>query len=204
MDNQHRPVDVIEILQGASLLVPEAQAGADDLTVSDVWEHLSDDAWDVAVALLEELGGAPPLPPSFWQELATAAGQLHLPRSAAWCRWRADEAVHGIVRADLTLAPEGESRRRTPLPGAGVLRPMWRIGHRTPQGEPVLDIAALWVESVPFLEPGGRATVRLAPLVPPRWRHLRPGQVITLHEDNSTAGTAVVLDVRPPQEPAAT
>ncbi|MFD4550527.1 hypothetical protein ACFWOX_37970 [Streptomyces sp. NPDC058467] len=40
--------------------------------------------------------------------------------------------------------------------------------------------------------------MRLVPLDPARWRHLEPGRRITTHEDRSLAGTAVVLEVRPP------
>ncbi|MDI3405171.1 hypothetical protein [Streptomyces cavernicola] len=203
MNAQGEPVDVVELLQAASLLVPEARAGAGDLTVSDVWEYLRDDAWEVAVGMLEELADAPPLAADRWRELALAAEQLCLPRSAAWCRWRGGEARHGVVRAELTLAPAAESRRRTSLPGAGVLRPMWGIGNRAPDGGPAFDVAALWVEHLPHLEPGGTATVRLAPLVPSHWRRLRPGQVITLHEDRTAGGTAVVLDVRDLRDPPA-
>ncbi|WBO61916.1 hypothetical protein [Streptomyces camelliae] len=189
--------DVAELLEAASLLVPEEIATEDDVTVHDVWEYLVRDEWDVALGLLEELGGVRPQPPAFWETLAGVAEQLRLERSAAWCRWRCSETRNGVIRADLTLRPGAEGRRRTPLSGAGLLRPMWDIGHRTPTGEPALAIARLWVEYPHSLEPGGQATVRLAPLDPARWRHLRPGQVIALHEDRSVADTAVVREVRP-------
>ncbi|WP_344633879.1 hypothetical protein [Streptomyces glaucosporus] len=195
-------MDVPRLLEAASLLVPEEAATENDLTVNDVWEHLAHDEWEVALQLLEELGDAQPLPLGFWQDLARAAEQMRLDRSAAWCHWRCYETRHGIIRADLALGPADEARRRSPLPGAGVLRPMWNIGNRAPDGGPGLDIAALWVEFAPCLEPGGRAAVRLAPLEPSRWRHLRPGHVITMHEDRTVAGTAVVLDVRRPPAPA--
>jgi hypothetical protein len=81
---------------------------------------------------------------------------------------------------------------------------MWDIGGKTPPGERDLSIAALWVEFTPFMEPGGQATVRLAPLSPSKWQQLRPGQVITMHEDRTVAGTAVVLEVRGPSVPPAT
>lgn len=113
-----------------------------------------------------------------------------------WCHWRCYERRHGIIRADLTLRPAAEARRKTPVSGAGVLRPMWNIGNPTPTGEPALDIARLQVERTLFLEPGGRAPVRLAPLDPQQWQHLESGQVITMHEDRSVAGTAVVLEVQ--------
>ncbi|MER5972922.1 hypothetical protein ABT112_24855 [Streptomyces sp. NPDC002055] len=196
-------MDVPELLEAASLVVPEEIATENDLTVSDVWEYLTRDDWEGAFGLLEDLGGARHLPLGFWESMADAAEQLGMQRSAAWCRWRCHESRYGVIRADLTLRPASETRRRTPLPGAGTLRPMWDIGHRTPAGEPDLAIAALWVEFTPFLEPGGRATARLAPLTPSRWRHLRPGQAITLHESRPPAGTAVVLEVQDPAEPGA-
>ncbi|HEY8482711.1 MAG TPA: hypothetical protein VIL71_23070 [Spirillospora sp.] len=185
--------DVTELLEAASLLVSKGVATADDLTVGDVWEYLRLDEWEVALGILEELGDVGSLPVEFWERLAAAAELMRLERSAAWCHWRCFEARNGIIRADLALGA-----RREPVPGAGVLRPMWDIGDRTPGGEPVLSVARLWVEFAPRLEPGGRASVRLAPLDPSRWRRLRPGQVITMHENRAVAGTAVVLDVRPP------
>ncbi|MCX5144940.1 MULTISPECIES: hypothetical protein [unclassified Streptomyces] len=194
-------MDVVGLLEAASLLVPEGTATENDITVNDVWDHLTHDEWEVALCLLEELGDGRPLPVTFWQSLAAAAEQLRLETSAAWCHWRGYETRHGIIRAELTLTPVHESHRRTAFSGAGVLRPMWDIGGTTPTGEPDLCVAALWAESVPLMEPGGRATVRLAPLSPSRWGRITPGQVITMHEDRSVAGTAVVLDVRRPPEP---
>ncbi|MEU0031729.1 hypothetical protein [Streptomyces sp. NPDC006335] len=191
-------MDVPKLLEAASLLVPEEIATENDITVNDVWEYLTQDEWEMAFGLLEELGNVQPLPLSFWETLATAAEQMRLEKSAAWCHWRCYETRHGIIRADLTLLPAREARRQTPIAGAGVLRPMWNIGNRTPTGEPSLNIAVLWVEFTPLLEPGGRASVRLAPLDPSQWQHLQPGQVITMHEDRSLAGTAVVLEVQRP------
>ncbi|MFF9884218.1 MULTISPECIES: hypothetical protein [Streptomyces] len=194
-------MDVPKLLEAASLLVPEEVATENDITVADVWEYLTHDEWEVALGLLEELGDIQPLPLSFWEALATAAEQMRMEKSAAWCHWRCYETRNGIIRADLTLRPAAEARRQTPIYGAGVLRPMWDIGNRTSTGEPALNVAMLWVERRPCLEPGGRASVRLAPLDPQQWQHLESGQVITMHEDRSVAGTAVVLDV---QRPAAT
>jgi hypothetical protein len=191
-------MDVPKLLEAASLLVPEGIATENDITVNDVWQYLTRDEWEVALGLLEELGDVQPLPLSFWEALATAAKQMRLDNSAAWCHWRCYETRNGIIRADLTLSPATEARRQTPISGAGVLRPMWNIGDRTPTGEPALNIARLWVEFTSFLEPGGRASVRLAPLEPSQWQHLQAGQVITMHEDRSVAGTAVVLEVHRP------
>ncbi|GAA4580035.1 hypothetical protein GCM10023194_07200 [Planotetraspora phitsanulokensis] len=50
---------------------------------------------------------------------------------------------------------------------------MWDIGNRTPTEEPAWNIAGLWVEGQPTLEPGGRATVRLVPLTPAQWVHVQ-------------------------------
>ncbi|GGX39857.1 hypothetical protein GCM10010353_64070 [Streptomyces chryseus] len=153
---QNRGMDVPKLLETASLLVPKAVATENDITVNDVWEYLAHDEWEVALDLLEELGDIPPLPLAFWQTLATAAEQLRLDRSAAWCHWRYFETRNGIIRADLTLRPAHEARRQTPFSGAGVLRPMWNIGGKTPTGKPDLYIAALWVEFTPFMEPEDR------------------------------------------------
>lgn len=195
---QNRGMDVLKLLEAASLLVPEEVATENDVTVNDVWEYLIRDEWEVALGLLEELGDVQTLRLGFWESLAAAAEQLQLEKSTAWCHWRCYEARNGVIRADLTLRPASEARRQTPFSGAGTLRPMWNIGNRTGTGEPVLNIAKLWVEFTPFLEPGGRATVRLAPLDPAQWQHLQPGQTITMHEDPTVAGTAVVLEVQRP------
>lgn len=188
-------MDVPELLESVSLLVPEEIATENDITVGDIWDYLVHDEWEIALGLLEELGDGHPLPLPFWEKLADAADQLRLERSAAWCHWRCSEIRNGVIRADLTLRPAAEARRTTPIPSPGVLRPMWDIGHLSPTGEPAVDIAGLWVEDMPYLEPGGRATVRLVPLTPSQWKHVRPGERITMHEDRTVAGTAVILEV---------
>ncbi len=174
LDAASRP-DAVSWPAAASLMVPADIATENDSTVNDVREYLAHDEWEVALTLLEELGGdTDALPPGFWESLATAAERTRLDRSAAWCRWRSHETRHGIiVRAD-TLTPAGAGRRRAPLPGAGVLRPLWDIGHRNASGGPDLCVAALWAElPPPSVEPGRRAVVRLVPLSPSKWRHLR-------------------------------
>ncbi|MFJ8692843.1 hypothetical protein [Streptomyces roseolilacinus] len=191
-------MDVPELLEAASLLVPAEIATENDITINDVWNYLAHDEWEVALGVLEELGDVHQLPLDFWESLATAAEQMRLERSAAWCHWRCYEARDGIIRADLTLRPASESRRQTPFSGAGVLRPTWSIGNRTPTGEEALNLARLWVEFAPALGPGERSSVRLAPLDPSQWRHLQPGQTITMHEDRTIGGTAVILEVQGP------
>ncbi|WP_308369276.1 MULTISPECIES: hypothetical protein [unclassified Streptomyces] len=79
-----------------------------------------------------------------------------------------------------------------------MLRPMWDIGNRRDYGERDLDIARVWVEFAGELAPGARAPVRLLPLTSARWRHLAPGDRITLYETAVAAGTATILEVQPP------
>lgn len=191
-------MDVPELLESASLLVPEDTATENDITLRDIWDYLVHDEWEIALSLLEELGDTRSLPLAFWEKLAEAADQLRLDRSTAWCQWRCSEIRNGMIRADLTLRPAADARRTTPISGAGVLRPMWDIGHLSPTGGRAVSIAGLWVENMPTLEPGGRATVRLVPLTPAHWTQVQPGQQITMHEDRTVAGTAVILEVHRP------
>ncbi|MFE7336038.1 hypothetical protein [Streptomyces griseus] len=191
-------MDVVRILEAASLLVPESVATDDDVTASDVWDHLAHDEWEVALDLLQELGDAWTAPVGFWDELERAAEALGFERSREWCRWRATETRSGVIRADLALLPAGEGPRSTPIPGGGVLRPMWDTGERKGGGVPALDIARVWVEFARELAPGARAPVRLLPLDPARWTHLVPGDRITLYETALPGGTATILEVPTP------
>ncbi|GAA2424622.1 hypothetical protein GCM10010421_08990 [Streptomyces glaucus] len=136
-------MDVPGLLESASLLVPEETATGNDITVRDIWDHLAHDEWEIALGLLEELGDARALPPAFWEKLAEAAEQFQFGRSAAWCHWRCSEIRKGMIRAALTLRPAAEARRTMPIPGAGVLRPMWDIGHLSPTGGRAVSIASL-------------------------------------------------------------
>ncbi|MEU2783978.1 hypothetical protein [Streptomyces sp. NPDC007110] len=197
-------MNVTELLESASLLVPQEAATENDISVEDIWDYLVHDEWQIALNLLEELGGGLPLPLAFWEQLAEAATLLGLERSRAWCHWRCSEIMNGMIRADLTLRPAHETRRTTPISGHGVLRPMWDIGNLSPPGHTSVSIAGLWVEDMPLLQPGGRATVRLVPLSPAHWTHVQPGQLITMHEDRTVAGTAVVLEARPPSRTTST
>ncbi|MFE7892804.1 hypothetical protein [Streptomyces sp. NPDC057412] len=195
-------MDVTELLESASLLVPQEVTTENDISVQDVWDYLVHDEWQIALNLLEDLADGPPLPLAFWEQLAEAAAQLGLERSRAWCHWRCSEIRNGVIRADLTLRPATVARRTTPIPSHGVLRPMWDIGSLSPTGSTSVSIAGLWVEDIPFLQPGGRATVRLVPLTPAHWTHVVTGQHITMHEDRTVAGTAVVREVHLPSPTA--
>ncbi|MFI7650280.1 hypothetical protein ACIBTZ_29995 [Micromonospora sp. NPDC049460] len=191
-------MNVPEILGAAAELATADLRTDAGLTLDDIRRDLDLGEWELALGMLEDVSDEHPQPARFWQLLADAAGLLQLDRSVAWCHWRSYESTHGVIRADLALSSPEAGGRRTAIPGAGVLRPMWDIGHRTSAGTPDLAIARIWVEFAPALEPGQQGTVRLAPLTPPRWRHLTPGDVITMHEIAEPIGIAEVIGVLPP------
>jgi hypothetical protein len=178
-------VDVPELLRQAARQVP---AG---LPVSDVDSYLAYREWEIALDVLLDLGDAYPATTSFWHILADAAHRMGLERSAAWCAWRSREVLHGIIRAELRLLP---GARKSAIPGAGRLRPQWDIGLVTPAGGPDLAVALVWVEFAPELPADGRGSVRLAPTTAASWRHLEPGDPITMHEDGGVRGAAVITE----------
>ncbi|MFI9594546.1 hypothetical protein [Nonomuraea sp. NPDC052265] len=192
MDLQDSP-----LLKAARLCLADIrnEAGVD---VTDVLECLERDDWGMALLLLEEFGDAHPQPPEFWDLLADAARLLWLHKDADWYGWRGCEIRNGTVLAELCLRSPEEGGRTRPVPPGVVLRPMWDIGFLTPEGEPLLGIAILWVEGHDPLEPGGCGSVRLLPLTFEHWRHLKPGDVITMHEIRPPVGTARITEIIPP------
>ncbi|GAA0345335.1 hypothetical protein [Streptomyces blastmyceticus] len=54
------------------------------------------------------------------------------------------------------------------------------------------------MEFEPQLGPGEIADVRLAPLQIGQWHHLKPGDVITMHEAQPAVGIAEIIEVLPP------
>ncbi|WP_405634249.1 hypothetical protein OHB53_08905 [Streptomyces sp. NBC_00056] len=58
-----------------------------------------------------------------------------------------------------------------------------------------MNLARLWVEFAPQLGPGETADVRLAPLQPEQWQHLKPGDVITMHDAQPAVGIAEIIEV---------
>ncbi|MFD0883076.1 hypothetical protein ACFQ08_00640 [Streptosporangium algeriense] len=166
--------------------------------MTDVVEYLKHDEWEMALLLLEELGDAHPQSPEFWGLLADAARLMWLKSDVAWYEWRRSEARTGVFLADLHLLPAGEGSRATPISPGGLLRPMWDLGRYTSEGEPLLSIAGLWIEGRDSLKPGGCASVRLLPLTPEHWRHLKPGDVIAMHEMRPPTGTARIVEVMLP------
>lgn len=189
-------VDVPELLADASKLLPEDARSDAGLSVDDVHEYLGHNEWDVALGILQDFkDGCPWQTVEFWHLLEQAAEQMWLKTDAAWCRWRGWETQHGIVRAELRLVTPEAGGRRLPIPGAGQLRPMWAISKPTPETD--LHVARVWVESAPEIPPGGQGIIRLAPLTPENWRHLKPGALITMHEGQPVGGTATVVQVTP-------
>ncbi|GAA3079632.1 hypothetical protein [Streptosporangium carneum] len=193
MDSQDSPLRRAVRLCLAGTHADEVAAGA-----LHVMECLEDDDWETALILLEDLGDARPQLPEFWSLLADAARLLWLRDDAAWYEWRRGQARNGALRAELCLMRAEEGGRAVPIPPGGSLRPMWDIGHRTPEGDPLLGVAFLWVEGRDPLEPGECAPVRLIPLTPGNWRHLRPDDVITMHELRPPVATARIIEVMPP------
>ncbi len=168
-------------------------------TVGDVREETELKEWESALDILIEIADVHPASTAFWEMLAEAARQMMLDRSRRWCEWRGWEVKHGTVRATLTLLGTEERGRRSAFSGDGRLRPLWDIGNRTADGQRELNIARLWVEFAPQLGPGETAAVRLAPLQPEQWRHLKPGDVITMHEARPVVGIGEIIEVLPPR-----
>lgn len=194
-------MDVPELLRRAAELVPPSARSDVGLCADDVHGYLRESEWDVALGILQDFDGIQWQTVEFWDLLAEAAQQLSLKADAAWHQWRKGETLHGIIRADLQLVAPDDGGRRTPLPGTGQLRPMWAINHPSPEMHAGLHIASIWVESAPEISPGGRGPIRLAPLTPADWRHLIPGDMITMHERQPVSGTATITEIQHPLPP---
>jgi hypothetical protein len=186
-------MDIRDPLRQAADMVPRSATSEARTTVVDAIDYLDHNEYEIALDILTELGDAYAAETSFWTLLADAAAEMNLHRTKGWCHWRAAETLHGIIRADLQLiSPAQPGARKTPIPGDGILRPLWNIGLVMPEGHPDLHVARIWVERAPQLEPGGCGPIRLAPLSPAGWRHLQPGDQITMHEQAPPAGTATI------------
>lgn len=191
--------DAFTLLRRAVDLLPEDAAAENGLTAGDVRGEIELQEWELALDVLIEVADVHPVTTAFWEMLAEAARQMMLDRSRKWCQWRGWEVEHGTVRATLTLLTTDEGGRKGAFSGDGQLRPLWDIGNRVANGRRGLNVAKLWVEFAPRLGPGETADVRLAPLQPEQWRHLKPGDVITMHEARPAVGIAEVTEVLPPR-----
>jgi hypothetical protein len=191
--------DAFTLLWQAVDLLPEDAVAENGQTVGDVRKDIELQEWEMALDVLIEIADVHPVSITIWEILTEAARQMMLDRSRRWCEWRGWEAKHGTVRATLTLLGADEGGRRSSFSGDGRLRPLWDIGNRTADGQQDLNIARLWVEFAPQLGPGETADVRLAPLQPEQWQHLKPGDVITMHEAKPAVGIAEIIEVLPPR-----
>ncbi|MFD8912640.1 hypothetical protein [Streptomyces sp. NPDC059575] len=191
--------DAFTLLRQAVDLLPEDAVAENGQTVGDVRKDIELQEWEMALAMLIEIADVHPVPVGFWEMLAEAARQMMSDRSRRWCEWRRWEVEHGTIRATLTLLGAHEGGRQGAFSGDGRLRPLWDIGNRSADGRQGLNVARLWVEFAPEFGPGETADVRLAPLQPEQWRHLRRGDVITMHEGQLAVGIAEIIEVLPPR-----
>ena len=191
-------MDVPELLRRAADLVPLRARSDAGLCADEVHDYLRQEEWEVALGILQDFDGLQWQTVEFWDLLAGAAQQMSLAGDAAWCQWRRGETLYGVIRADLHLVAPDDGGRRTPVPGTGQLRPMWAIGHPSLENGADLHAARIWVESAPEISPGGRGSIRLAPLTPANWSHLAPGSVITMHERQPVTGIATITEIQRP------
>lgn len=147
-------------------MVPADVVNEAGVTVVDVREYLDHDEWEVALDLLADFDTGWRPPTAWWDRLIDSAEMMGLSDAAAWCRWGRWESIHKTVRAELRLLSPAEGGRQTPVPGKGILRPLWDIGRRTAAGDPDLLVARIWVESALALPPAATGSVRLGPLSP--------------------------------------
>jgi hypothetical protein len=191
-------VNVRELLRRAAALIPDDARSDAGVSAAEVRDYLDHDECEIALGILQDFDGLAWQTVAYWDCLTASAELMWLADDARWCGWRRSETRQGIIRADLQLVSPEAGGRHTPIPGAGVLRPMWALGPSA-DGDVTLHIAFLWVESVPELPAGGRAPVRLLPLTPENWSHVALGEVITMHERQPVAGTATITQVLFPQ-----
>ncbi|MEU8264735.1 hypothetical protein AB0C02_29465 [Micromonospora sp. NPDC048999] len=191
-------MDVPELLDRAAPMVPASATNDAGATVADVRQHVQHNDWGLALDLLANLDGWP-AGAQWWDLLIEAAELMWLTDTAAWCRCRRWESIHGVIRAELTLVSVADGGRRIPIPGKGVLRPLWHIGQHMPEGHRNLRVARIWVENAPELTPGATGMIRLAPLSPEAWRDLRRAQTITMHEGLPVRGTATITEISTPR-----
>jgi len=171
------------LLRAAALVPAEARNDA-GCSVSDVLEYLDHNEFEVALGLLEDFDGISWQTPEFWDLMIEAAQRMRL--DTTWLLWRGRETRQGLLRVDLELAHDAAA--------VATGSRLWDLGDGVPRP------AALSIESMPELAPGGRATARLLPDAPEAW-HLAPGDVITMYEQRSVAGMATVVEYARVGEP---
>ncbi|WP_246568634.1 hypothetical protein [Polymorphospora rubra] len=186
-------MDVADLLARAAAMVPADVVNEAGATVADVREYLDHDEWEAALYLLMDLGTSWRPTTAWWDLLVDSAETMRHPAAAAWCHWGRWESIHGIVRAELRLLSPSEGGRRTPTQARASSDRSGTSADGRP-GRPNLLVARIWVEPAPAMPPGATGPVRLGPLSPALWRHLRPGMTITMHEGQPTVGTATIIE----------
>jgi hypothetical protein len=156
---------VPELLSLAISLIPEDAKSAAGLSRDDVGEYLDHDEWGVALGILTDFDGIDWETAEYWALVLAAADRMGSTHEPDWCRWRASEIRHGIIRADLRLTSPEHGGRRTAVPGHGLFRTSWALPPEAGNDRAV-HAAQVWVESMPELPPGGHASIRLAPVSP--------------------------------------
>jgi len=172
-----------------------------DADVADYEESVAHNELELALDALADVGEPLRSPPAFWSLLERAAAAMSLHAGAQRLRWRRVEAERGYLRASLSLASPAEGRK-TPILSA--YRACWDIG-ATYEGARTFNDAPITIEDAPSIAPGATGTVRLHPLAPEFWTHVRVGQAITMHEGSRVVGHGVVLEIirSASEEPAA-
>ncbi|MFI5851544.1 hypothetical protein ACIA7R_27555 [Micromonospora chalcea] len=175
-------------------MVPADVVNEAGVTVVDVREYLDHDEWEVALDLLADLDTGWRPPTAWWDRLIDSAEMMGLSDAAARCRWGRWESIHRTVRAELRLPSPAEGGRQTPVPGKGILRPLWDIGRRTAAGRPGFA-RGTHLGGVSAGVAAGRHRVGPPwPAVPSLWRYLQPGMTISMHEGRPTLGTATITE----------
>ncbi|MFI6101935.1 hypothetical protein ACIA8G_40835 [Lentzea sp. NPDC051213] len=177
--------EVGDLLRLAAAEVPSHARSGAGLSVAEVLEQIDREEWWLALDVLGEFEGVTWQTHRYWDLLAEVALQIEVEPS--WYLWRRGEAVHGLIRAELTLDPAAEA-----VPAQGT-RPVWQHS----DGE--RRVAAMWVEQKQALAPGAQATARLRPFLPDAWNHLTPGDQIVFQQYGEPMGTAKIIEKVPPR-----
>jgi elongation factor Tu len=103
------------------------------------------------------------------------------------------EREHGFVRVRVRLLTAAEGGRRGPI--ADGYRADWDIGNRAESGERTINGAPVLLEASTSLAPGESATLRLHPVAPEFWKHVKPGLEVEMREGPRVVGRGKVLDI---------
>jgi translation elongation factor EF-Tu-like GTPase len=97
-----------------------------------------------------------------------------------------------FLEVRLTLLTKADGGRHTPT--FSNYRPNWDTGGGV-GGNPAIAVATVTFDHAPMILPGETAIVRLVPVQPEFWSHVRVGQEIVANEGVRVVGKAIVLRV---------